>query len=274
MDKRELFQIGEVARMFHLSAGTLRHYEKIGLLQPERVDAETGYRYYSVRQFECLNTIRYLRLLGMPLEQIADFLKNRDVEKIRDMLRQQKQEVVRQQRQLQSIERRIDNRLAQLEDALSAKLDTPELVQTPPRRIAWLRDQISPHSYLDLEPSIRQLERQKQAVVFLGKVGVGIAEKRLIQRQYDGYDFVFLLLDDEDDYEGTAELLPACECARIRFCGNHSDAPGYYAVLDRFLSENKRRIAGFSREVTMIDDGFTTDPSRFVTEICIPVEPV
>ena len=31
---------------------------------------------------------------------------------------------------------------------------------------------------------------------------------------------------------------------------------------------------GFSREVTMIDDGFTADPSRFVTEICIPVEPV
>lgn len=274
MDKRELFQIGEVARMFHLSAGTLRHYERAGLLQPERVDEETGYRYYSVRQFECLNTIRYLRLLDMPLEQIADFLKNRDVEKIRDMLRQQKQEVARRQRQLQSIERRIDNRLAQLEDALSARLNTPELVQAPARRIAWLRDRILPHSYLDLEPSIRQLERQKQAVVFLGKVGVGIAAERLRQRQYDGYDLVFLLLDDEDDYEGAAELLPACECARIRFCGSHGDAPDHYAALDRFLSEQGRRIAGFSREVTMIDDGFTTDPSRFVTEICIPVEPV
>ena len=79
MEKRELFQIGEVARMFHLSVSSLRHYEKAGLLQPERVDTETGYRYYSVRQFECLNTIRYLRVLGMPLEQIADFLKNRDV---------------------------------------------------------------------------------------------------------------------------------------------------------------------------------------------------
>ncbi len=28
MEKRELFQIGEVARMFHLSVGSLRHYEK------------------------------------------------------------------------------------------------------------------------------------------------------------------------------------------------------------------------------------------------------
>lgn len=53
--------------MFHISVGTLRHYEKIGLLQPEYIDNETGYRYYSTRQFECLNTIRYLRVLDMSL---------------------------------------------------------------------------------------------------------------------------------------------------------------------------------------------------------------
>ena len=77
MEKRGLYQIGDVAKMFHISVGTLRHYEKAGLLQPEYTDIETGYRYYSTRQFECLNTIRYLRVLDMPLEQIADFLNNR-----------------------------------------------------------------------------------------------------------------------------------------------------------------------------------------------------
>lgn len=75
MEKSGLFQIGDVAKMFHLSVGTLRHYEKQGLLQPEYIDPETGYRYYSTRQFESLNTIRYLRVLDTPLDQIADFLK-------------------------------------------------------------------------------------------------------------------------------------------------------------------------------------------------------
>lgn len=65
MEKHELFQIGDVAKMFHLSVGSLRHYERIGLVMPEYVDQETGYRYYSTRQFECLNTIRYLRVLDM-----------------------------------------------------------------------------------------------------------------------------------------------------------------------------------------------------------------
>ena len=84
-ENRELFPIGEVAKMFRVSVGTLRHYEKIGLLAPEFVAPDTGYRYYSTRQLECLNTIRYLRVLEMPLEQIREFLQNREVEKIQEI---------------------------------------------------------------------------------------------------------------------------------------------------------------------------------------------
>ena len=115
MEKSGLFQIGDVAKMFHISVGTLRHYEKYGLLQPEYTDVETGYRYYSTRQFECLNTIRYLRVLDMPLEQIADFLNNRDIDRMQIMLRQQKETVISKQKELKIIERKIENRLRQIE---------------------------------------------------------------------------------------------------------------------------------------------------------------
>ena len=74
-----LFRIGKVADMFNVSLGTLRHYERCGLLEPEYIDPRTGYRYYGAKQFEVLNTIRYLRVLDMPLTQIAEFLHNRDV---------------------------------------------------------------------------------------------------------------------------------------------------------------------------------------------------
>ena len=75
MEPIKLFSIGDVAKLFHLSVSSLRHYEAAGLLQPEWVDPQTGYRYYSTRQFEVLNTIRYLRALDMPLPEIADFLR-------------------------------------------------------------------------------------------------------------------------------------------------------------------------------------------------------
>lgn len=64
MEDKKLFLIGEVAKMFHISMGTLRRYEQAGLLTPEYTDPDTRYRYYGTRQFELLNTIRYLRVLN------------------------------------------------------------------------------------------------------------------------------------------------------------------------------------------------------------------
>ncbi|MFQ8779794.1 MAG: MerR family transcriptional regulator [Oscillospiraceae bacterium] len=119
---QELFSIGDVAQLFHLSVSSLRHYETIGLLTPEYTDPATGYRYYGPRQFEVLNTIRYLRALDMPLGQIRTFLRNRDVGRIEQLLREQKAAVVRKQAELQRVERKIDNRLRQLHDAQTAEL--------------------------------------------------------------------------------------------------------------------------------------------------------
>ena len=67
MDRKNLFPIGEVSKLFHISVSSLRHYEHIGLLTPEYISSDSGYRYYGTEQFEVLNTIRYLRALDMPL---------------------------------------------------------------------------------------------------------------------------------------------------------------------------------------------------------------
>ena len=272
MEKQELFRIGEVARMFSISVGSLRHYEKLGLIHPEYTDPDSGYRYYGVQQFERLNTIRYLRALNMPLEDIADFLQNKDVGKIQEMLIQQRETVRQKQQELQIIEQKINTRLEGLADALSSRLDTLSLVHTPPRQITWIRNHLSPKTYLDLETSIRTLQKdQEETLVFLGKVGLGISKEHLEADAYQVYDTVFLLLEPEDRYQGITEELPGQTCVSIRFCGSHNEAPAYYRKLLAYIREHRLKIDGFSREVTMIDYVLTNDPKQFVTEIQIPV---
>ena len=138
MSGGELFRIGEVARLFHLSVSTLRHYERLGLVTPERVDPDTGYRYYSARQFEALNTVRYLRALDMPLEEISDFVHNRDLDNIQAKLRQQRETVARKRAELERVQRKIDARLEQLEEARHCDLDYIRLVEATPCRIVWV----------------------------------------------------------------------------------------------------------------------------------------
>ena len=123
MEEEKLFRIGDVAKMFHISTGTLRHYERIGIVVPEFIEEKSSYRYYGIRQFEVLNTIRYLRVLDMPLEQIADFLANRDIQVIEEKLQNQKEMIREKKRQLEVIERKIDHRIHQIQDAASSKLD-------------------------------------------------------------------------------------------------------------------------------------------------------
>lgn len=272
LEGTERFSIGEVARMFRVSVSTLRHYEKIGLLAPEYVDPATGYRSYSTRQFECLNTIRYLRALEMPLEQIRDFLQDREVGKIQGMLLQQRQAVIQKRQALGIVQRKIENRLRQIQDALEGPLEEVRLVELPARRVAWLRDELAPKTYLDLEHSIRRLEAPAQeAVAFLGKVGVGLSLQRLWQGNYFSYDRVFLLLDREDRYPGPVETLLPATWATLRFRGSHRQAGEHYVRLLGECRERGLSPVGTAMEITMIDDGMTSDPEQFVTEIQIPV---
>jgi PPM family protein phosphatase len=68
--EEEMLTIGEFSRAAQLSPRALRLYDKLGLLPPQIVDTETGYRYYDPSQLERGRLIAWLRRLGMPLDLI------------------------------------------------------------------------------------------------------------------------------------------------------------------------------------------------------------
>ena len=82
---------------------------------------------------------------------------------------------------------------------------------------------------------------------------------------------VFLILDEEDCFQGNTQLLPEETCVTIRFQGGHERAAKYYGKLLDYIQEQGYAVCGYSKEITMIDDGLTKDASQFVTEIQIPV---
>lgn len=274
MERNKLFPIGEVSKLFHLSVSSLRHYENIGLLTPEYISPDSGYRYYSTTQFEILNTIRYLRALDMPLAEIEDFLKNKEISRVEAKLRQQKQVVLKKQQELKRIEQKINHRLSWLLDAQSTPLNTISIMQVPACRIVWVDKALQIDGSCDMEAPIRKLDQSDaEAVVFLGKVGLGISIEHLMSAQTQQYDGIFLILDQEDIYEGETLMLPETLCVRLCFRGSHAEAAEHYKRLLAYIQKHQLKITSFSREITLIDYGITNDTGKFVTEICIPVKP-
>lgn len=70
--KDSLFKIGEMAELNHVSTQTLRLYAKNKLLEPEYMDPETGYRYYTLEQCAKLDLIRALKSCRLSLERIKE----------------------------------------------------------------------------------------------------------------------------------------------------------------------------------------------------------
>ena len=173
---------------------------------------------------------------------------------------------------MELVSRKIDHRLEQIRDAVQSELDVIRECTIPACHIVWMRDSLKLSTYLDLEEQIRILQKnQSQPLVFMGKVGVGISQETLIAEKYDNYELVYIILDEEDEYDGETEYIEELTCVSVRFNGSHKEAPAYYKALARYIKENDMEIAGFSREVTLIDNGITNDESKFVTQISIPV---
>ncbi len=108
--------------MAQVTIETLRHYDRVGLLKPAKVDPFTGYRLYSAKQLQPLNRILTLKELGFSLEEIARILQGGLTdEQLRGMLKMQ---LTRTQSDLQAVQLRQEKIVAclnqlNLEDDMS-----------------------------------------------------------------------------------------------------------------------------------------------------------
>ncbi|WP_077858383.1 MerR family transcriptional regulator [Clostridium sp. BL-8] len=69
------YYIGEFSKKFDISIDTLRYYEKIGLIYPER--DKINKRIYSEKDIEWLKFIMRLKETNMPIKQIQYYSKLR-----------------------------------------------------------------------------------------------------------------------------------------------------------------------------------------------------
>lgn len=72
----EMFSIGEFSKVTGLTIKSLRFYHEQGVLTPSRVEAGSGYRYYSETQIETARVIARLRELEFSVADVREILSN------------------------------------------------------------------------------------------------------------------------------------------------------------------------------------------------------
>ncbi|MCD7769890.1 MAG: MerR family transcriptional regulator [Oscillospiraceae bacterium] len=98
---KKLYTVGEATRLAGVTSETLRHYDRIGLVQPSRRDDWTGYRYYTEQDIVWLKTVRALQQMDLPLREIRRVLAYDSLEQVVAFL--------------EEAERKADEKIASLE---------------------------------------------------------------------------------------------------------------------------------------------------------------
>ena len=71
-----MLSIGEFSKICKVSTKTLRYYAEIGLIMPNEINPETGYRYYAIEQLETMLLIIRLKSYNFSLEEIKQIIES------------------------------------------------------------------------------------------------------------------------------------------------------------------------------------------------------
>jgi len=92
-----MLKIGDFSKIARVTIRSLRHYDQLNLLKPLYVEADSGYRIYSVDQLPRLNRIIFLKELGFSLNEVKELVDDDiSVDKMKSMLHNRKKDLENQ----------------------------------------------------------------------------------------------------------------------------------------------------------------------------------
>ena len=80
-----MYSIGKFSKLTGVSTKTLIWYDKVGLLKPEKVDSENGYRYYGDESFKKLADIHFWQSMEFSVKEIVNLSSEVIKSKIKEL---------------------------------------------------------------------------------------------------------------------------------------------------------------------------------------------
>ncbi len=265
-----MLKIGDFSTLTQVSIKTLRYYDEVGLLNPVRVDATSGYRYYSASQLPRLHRILALKDLGFSLDQISKAI---DAGVTMDQLRgifilrqaEQQDRVRHEQDRLTRLRARLQ--LIEREGVMDQDVVIKEIA---PQWIASIREVIPAY------PAVGKLYGE-----LFGSLGPGAFEGITVARwhdqEYKEHDVdaeagVYLKHPVESRGKVQVYELPAETVASIIHKGAYNRLSQAYDGVLRWIENNGYRVTGPTRELYLqMSQPVRQDDEAYVTEIQVPV---
>lgn len=147
-----MYKIGLFSQITKTTVKTLRYYDRIGLLKPNKIDEFTGYRYYTTEQISEFYEILSYRQAGLSIKQIKQILLDeQDIENVLSIRR----------KELMDIQLETEKQISLINYLLKEKkegyfMEYKAIIKDLPECIVYTKEMIVPdyNSYFELIPEI------------------------------------------------------------------------------------------------------------------------
>ncbi len=263
--------IGDFAKATHLTIKTLRHYHRIGLLQPAEIDASSGYRRYGTDQIPQALIIGRFRALDMPLDAIQDVLAAPDLATRNAVITAHLERLEAALQHTHAAARSLRALLAPDETAATpiehlAMPATPAAaitatISTDDTATAWTLGALA-----ELRATLAA-----QNITAAGPAGGVFADELFTEAC--GEATIFLPYQGHLRAVGRIEaaIMPAAELATIIHTGSHDDVDRSYGRLAAYVADHALAVPGPIREYYLTDLTQTPDPDHWATRIGWPI---
>lgn len=264
-----LFSIGELSKLQSISRQTLIFYDRIGLFCPAYVDPDNGYRYYSAKQLDELDTILIMKRIGFSLEEIKAHMQHYTVDNSLTALQKQLTVIHRQLQELQMIKSRVEHRCLQLEHAAAIRDSGGGVTEERLERQAILLLPVeAPYSQEQVSLATKECfvrSFREQLPIFF-QSGAVVPYERVRQGRCTEASHVFLPIELGTQAAGVAQL-PAGRCVCTYHIGDYPSIGSAYQRLLNYCGERGLRIVSDAYEFAINDYLSTGDESEYVTKV-------
>lgn len=275
VDKSSYMTISEMAKQRNVTTETLRHYDRIGLFKPKYTDPDTGYRYYSIEQYETLGTIKELHQLGMSLSDIKEYFENRTVEKSTELLKKQCEMLKDDIREKTLLVKTLEAKLQFLDELKSLPKQGEPFIRTIPCRYVlcfqeWESDKRNrARAIMRLEELIRN--DSIAPIIASNRIGA-CANVSLfdIQNQFPVAPMV--MCDEFIPNLDCCHEIPAGDFVCVYYNGRFGNYADAFERVKDFIQDNGYEICGMLYQIYQVDVTITSDFSETVIELQVPIK--
>ncbi|UPW84622.1 MerR family transcriptional regulator [Lysinibacillus sp. Ag94] len=272
-----MLSIGEFSKICGVSTKTLRYYDEIGLINPDEINAESGYRYYSIDQLKRMLYINRLKSYHFSLEEIKAMLEleeDQSEEMLFSALKHKRNEMQEKLKAFEYLVKQLSHDIANLEKGMPimSYLDDIEvqLVETKPINILFKRLIMSSADYSSGYGNYFSKLYEKIATEQLTVLGKPMTIYHSPEFNPTGNDTEFAIPIAES-VKGTRDL-PGSLCAKSVLKGAYPELTSVYANLMKWIEVEGYELILPPYEIYVTDPNQANSPEDYMTEVYFPVK--